>query len=187
MTVYIKTDVCADELGLPGNRHHCAIANALMLLDPDIVNVRVDEYRIRFSRRSTNMRYEFVTPAEAGEFIAEFDKMVAAADGGGKVRAMTARPFRLVLTDKHLVGVRPRELRDAPRAIRRVAAARLGTPRPATMAAKVGVKAAGTKTPPAASAQPSLKKQAAAASPRSQPTSRRVAAPRKRPSVRVSS
>jgi len=122
MTVHLKVRVDPDEFGLPGNRHHCAIANALMLADNDLVNVRVDEDNIRFSRRSTGTRFEFVTPGNAAAFIREFDKLVAAPDGAGKVRKMTAQPFTLVLRDTALIREVPRRARSAGYAIKRAAA-----------------------------------------------------------------
>jgi len=82
-----------------------------MLADDDLIHVRVDQDNIRFSRRSTGSRFEYVTPTNAAKFIHEFDKLVAAEDGAGKVRKMTAEPFTLVLTDRDLIREIPRQRR----------------------------------------------------------------------------
>jgi hypothetical protein len=156
--VHVRVDVTADEMGLPGNRHHCAIANAIMLADPDIVRVRVDDEQIRFSRRSTGTRFEYVTPAKAAAFIHEFDKLVATRDSGGKVRQMTAEPFTLQLTSRDLVREHPQRQRSAPAAIRRAAVRAFGP---------------GVEAPSA----PATAKRAAPV--------RRTAAPHKRPSQRI--
>lgn len=121
MNTHLKLHIDADELGVPGNRHHCAIANAIMLADPDVVMVRVDEDNIRFSRRSTNTRFTFATPARAATFIREFDRLIRAKDGGGRIRAMTARAFTLELTDDNLIAAVPRRQRSATYAVQRAA------------------------------------------------------------------
>jgi hypothetical protein len=119
METYVDIDVSLDEDFIPGNRHHCPIANAIMLFDSDIVFARVDKDRITFSRRNTGIRYTFKTPETAAEFIHEVDKLIAADDGTGKVRNLTAQPFHLRLTARDLIEQKPRFERDARQAIKR--------------------------------------------------------------------
>jgi hypothetical protein len=183
MSVHLKVHVDPDEFGLPGNRHHCAIANALMLADEDLIHVRVDEDNIRFSRRSTNSRFEYVTPANAAAFIREFDKLVAAVDGGGKVRKMTAQPFTLTLTDRDLIRETPRQTRNASYAIQRAAIKNYGPDLAPKLAAKTPtVPHARWALPMGSAKAPELLDTA----PKARVARKRVnPAPRKRPSLRV--
>ena len=111
MNTHLKIRVNPNEFGLPGNRHHCAIANALMLADSDLTYVRVDQENIRFSRRSTSTRYEFVTPHNAAAFIREFDK----------VGTVKVKPFTLTLTDRDLIREVPQKKSDRNAGIVRAA------------------------------------------------------------------
>lgn len=171
MSTHVKIRIEPDELDLPGNRHHCAIANAIMLADPDIVYVRVDEDNIRFSRRSTGTRYAFTTPAKAAAFIREFDRLITAGDGGGKIRAMTARPFTLELTDDHLIDAVPRRERNANYAVQRAAVKSYGPTLAGSPVAKA-ISAGAVKATPVVEPKPVRKMM--------------KATPRRRPSVRAS-
>lgn len=166
MNIHLKVRIDADELGMPGNRHHCAIANAIMLADSDVVLVRVDEDNIRFSRRSTNTRYTYATPARAATFIREFDRLISAADGGGKVRATPAKPFTLELGDDQLIAAVPRRERNASYAVQHAA-----------------VKAFG---PTLAKSPVAQVKQTAAAVTAGAPRKAAKPTPRRRPSIRAS-
>lgn len=101
MNEHAKVQVTDDGLGVPGSKSHCAIANALMLSDSDIVYAKADKQFIRFSRRSTGLRYVFATPARAAKFINKFDD----PDRVGPVHD----EFTLRLTDDNLVGTAPRK------------------------------------------------------------------------------
>lgn len=119
--VYLECDVAGDADAIPGNQHHCAIVNAIILSDSDIVACRVNQEEIRYSRRSNGMRYRFHTPSEAANFIRDFDKLIESADGRGRVRKMNALAFTLRLTDSDLISTEPRSQRHAEAAIKQTA------------------------------------------------------------------
>lgn len=105
MSDRLKVLITIDDFGVPGNRFHCAIANALALADTDVLRPKVDENTIRYSRRSTGMTYIYVTPQRAADFIREFDRKVKHPKAQVRVEAL--KPFYLNLTEKNLMEVRP--------------------------------------------------------------------------------
>jgi hypothetical protein len=103
MSTNVSVRVVDDGYGVPGSKSHCAIANALMLADPDILYAKADRQYVRFSRRSTGMRYTFATPARAAAFIDTFDA------GAGHGKRTPADPFTLKLSEDNLVEATPRK------------------------------------------------------------------------------
>lgn len=115
MTTHVTVRVSNDDgYGVPGSKTHCAIANALMLHDSDILYAKADRNQIRYSRRSTGSRYIHATPAQAAKFITEFD------------RGERPEPFTLHLNDDNLLDVAPRKKVNREQSIRYKAPGRKG-------------------------------------------------------------
>jgi len=87
----------------------CAISEAIVASDSDIVWANVTANRISFGRASDEMRYEFHTPSNAVDFIDAFD-------------AGNGQPFTLELNRDDLVSMRPRQMRQAKKADERARA-----------------------------------------------------------------
>lgn len=102
--------------GFRNNENNCPIAFNVGLSDDDILRPRANEKTIRFSRRSTGLRYIFATPEEAVAFIAATDAKE------------TPTPFVLKLTDKELLSVKEIAKQDPAK---RLEKARANAMRPA--------------------------------------------------------
>lgn len=113
----LRVRISIDEFGLPGNRFHCAIANALAMADPDLLRVKVDENTISFNRRSTQARYVYVTPVRAAQFIREFDRKLADPRGNSQPDALN--PFYLNLSERNLLEVREFNLKQRTKDVQR--------------------------------------------------------------------
>lgn len=100
----LRVRVTIDEFAIPGNRGHCAIANALKVADPDILNPRADENVITYRRRSNGTSYIHMTPRRAAEFIREFDRKIK--DPSAHVNPKLLAPFFLNLSEQTLMETR---------------------------------------------------------------------------------
>lgn len=80
----------------PHNRGRCPIAFALKLSDLDILSPKVDDEFVVFSRRSTDLRYEYWTPDKAVKWLKDYDA------------GRQPKPFYLKLDDTLLHSTRPR-------------------------------------------------------------------------------
>jgi hypothetical protein len=107
LTVHVSL---ADFEFIPGNPGHCPIAQALQEADRDILSPRVTDKKIMFSRRSTGLRYTYVTPLNAARFIRAADAILETKK--------VPEDITVVLTDQDLIRAEPRMRRDPVSAIR---------------------------------------------------------------------
>lgn len=71
MRVQVKRDNIA--WAIQQSNTQCAIAQALVEMDDDIIYPRVTQDEIRFTSRRTGERYVFKTPPKAAKWIDKFD------------------------------------------------------------------------------------------------------------------
>lgn len=102
----VKIKVTSDGYGERRNKGHCPIANALKLSDEDILSPKVDDEFVVFSRRSTDLRYEYFTPVRAFKWLRSYD-------AGNR-----PKPFFLVLDDSLLDSTKPRSRVSAIKAVK---------------------------------------------------------------------
>lgn len=91
----------------------CAIAQALVESDDDIIYPHVDQNEIRFTSRRTGERYVYTTPPKAAKWIDDFDT---------KPNSVKPMNFELDLTHP----IRTKAIRKAPVATRIQAAQKRG-------------------------------------------------------------
>lgn len=83
-----------------GDARKCAIAQALVNSDPDIVWANVTPSFIRIGRRSDEMEYKYHTPVRAVRFLTDFDN------------DRSPQPFHLRLAIGDFVSMRKRQMRQ---------------------------------------------------------------------------